>query len=142
MSDLRAIVEHARERWNAGDLAGYLSLYADDIRLHGYAPEPLDKGAVNGFYETIWQSLTAPGTPSPRLEFHEVLVDGDLYCCRFTMSGVQTGEFNGVPASGRPYALEGITIMRFADGRAVERWSTADFLGLMVQLGALPASAA
>lgn len=58
------------------------------------------------------------------------------------MSGVQTGEFNGVPATGKPYVLEGITIMRFAGDQVVERWSTADFLGLMVQLGALPAPAA
>jgi hypothetical protein len=29
--------------------------------------------------------------------------------------------------------------MRFRDGHVVERWTTADFLGLMVQLGAIPA---
>ena len=33
----------AFERWNAGDLDGYLSLYDEGIRLHGYSPEPMDK---------------------------------------------------------------------------------------------------
>jgi len=33
----------ALERWNAGDLEGYLSLYDEGIRLHGYSPEPMDK---------------------------------------------------------------------------------------------------
>ena len=28
-------------RWNAGDLDGYLSLYDEGIRLHGYSPEPI-----------------------------------------------------------------------------------------------------
>ena len=68
-----------------------------------------------------------------------MLEQGDLYCCRFTMSGVHQGEFMGVPATGRPYALAGITVMRFGDaGTVVERWSTADFFGLFMQLGAFP----
>lgn len=86
----------------------------------------------------IWSALAAPGKPNPELVFHEVMVDGDLYCCRFTMTGEHQGEFMGVPATGSPYRLEGITIMRFAGERVVERWSSADFLGLMTQIGALP----
>jgi hypothetical protein len=39
-------------------------------------------------------------------------------------------------------ALPGITILRFAGGRCVERWSQADFLYLLQQLGAFPAPAA
>jgi predicted ester cyclase len=139
MTDHAAAVERARQRWNAGDLDGYLSLYDERIRLHGYAPEPMDKATVTGFYRMIFATLAEPGRPNPGLEFHEVLVDGDLYCCRFTMTGAQQGEFMGVPATGKPYRLEGITIMRFAGDRVVERWSTADFLGMLVQLGAIPA---
>ena len=44
-------VEEARRSWNAGDLAGYLSLYDPSIRLHGYGPAPFDKAAVTEFYE-------------------------------------------------------------------------------------------
>jgi hypothetical protein len=33
--------------------------------------------------------------------------------------------------------LPGITMMRFSGDRVVERWSSADFLGLMIQLGGL-----
>ena len=132
-------VEQARKAWNAGDLDGYLSLYDSTIKLYGYAPEPFDKAAVTEFYKQIFASLSPAGGP-PELVFHEVLVDGDLYCCRFTMSGVHTGEFMGVPATGKPYALGGITILRFGDkGTVVERWSSADMLGLLVQLGAIPA---
>ena len=101
-------------------------------------PEPLTKLAVTGFYQMIWAALPAAGSPNPSLEFHEILIDGDLYSCRFTMSGVHKGAFMGVPATGKPYALPGITIMRFASGRVVERWSCADMLGLMVQIGAVP----
>jgi predicted ester cyclase len=88
-----------------------------------------EKPAVTGFYQMIWNALGAPGQPSPKLDFHEMLTEDPLYCCRFTMSGVQNGEFMGTPASGKPYASAGITIMRFQGDRVVERWSSADFLG-------------
>jgi len=70
------------------------------------------------------------------------MVDGDRYACSFTMSGVHRAAFMGVPATGRAYALGGITMMRFRGGRVVERWSCADMLGLMIQLGAVAPPAA
>jgi predicted ester cyclase len=58
------------------------------------------------------------------------------------MTGRHVGEFMGVPATGTPIALPGITILCFRDGRCVERFSRADMLGLLIQLGAVPAPAA
>lgn len=134
-------VERARQQWNAGDLPGYLQLYAEELRFHGVEPDPMDKPSVTGFYQQFWSALGAPGRPNPHLHFYEHLVDGDLYSCRFAVSGEHRGDFLGVPATGRPYVLEGITIMRFRGDQVVERWTTSDFLGLMVQLGAVPAPA-
>jgi predicted ester cyclase len=127
--------------WNAGDLARYLDLYDDRIRLHGFAPEPMDKQAVRGFYRDIWASLPEVDRPGPSLEVHEELTDGDRYACRFTMRGVHTGEFLGAPATGRRFELAGMTILRFDGPRVVERWSTADFLGMLTQLGVIGAPA-
>ena len=126
----------ARDCWNAGDLDGYLALYDDSIRLHGYSPEPLDKTAVRGFYEAIFMAFE-----EPHLDFHEVLADGDTLTIRFTMTGRHVGEFMGVPRTDREIALPGITILRFRGDKVVERFSQADMLGLLVQLGAVPAPA-
>jgi predicted ester cyclase len=130
------VLAAARASWNAGDLSGYLELYDETIRLHGYSPEPMDKAQVRGFYEAIFAAFDAP-----QLEFHEVLWDGGACAIRFTMTGRHVGEFMGVPATGNDIALPGITILRFAGGRVVERFSQADMLGLLVQLGAMPAPA-
>ena len=138
MADLIAAVERARTAWNNGNLAGYLSLYDDSIRLHGYSPEPMDKPAVKAFYETVTAALGEGERGPPRLVFHEIMTDKTLYSCRFTMSGTHRGPFMGVPATGKLYALGGITIMRFSGERVVERWSCADMLGLMIQIGAIP----
>jgi len=126
----------AFERWNAGDLDGYLSLYDEGIRLHGYSPEPMDKVQVRGFYEGIFRAFD-----TPKLEFHEVLWNGEACTIRFTMTGRHVDEFIGVPATGISIALPGITILHFRGGRCVERFSQADMLGLLIQIGAVPAPA-
>jgi predicted ester cyclase len=128
----------ALDAWNAGDLDGYLALYDDTIRLHGYAPQPLDKVGVTGFYRGALASLTAPGERAPQLTVLHMAEGGDWVSCVFEMAGAQVGPFMGVPPSGRPYRIGGVTMLRFApSGRVVERFSSADFLGLMVQIGAL-----
>ena len=134
MSRRTNAVERARERWNAGDLPGYLALYGDGIRLHGYTPEPMGKVAVEAFYRNIFAAFG-----SPQLTFDEVLESGDSVTIRFTMTGTHVGEFMGVLSTGRTIALPGITILRFEGDTVIERWSSADMLGLLVQLGAVPA---
>jgi predicted ester cyclase len=134
MSDRTDAVERARTRWNAGDLPGYLTLYGQGIRLHGYTPKPMGKADIEGFYRSIIVAFD-----SPQLAFDDVLESGDSVTIRFTMTGTHVGEFMGVPSTGRKIALPGITILRFEDDTVIERWSSADMLGLLVQLGAVPA---
>ena len=76
-----------------------------------------------------------------KLAFREVLWDGNVCAIRFTMSGRHVDEFMGVPATGTPIALPGITILHFRGDRCVERFSQADMLGLLIQIGAVPAPA-
>ena len=47
----------------------------------------------------------------------------------------------GVPPTGRRVDVDGMTILRFRDGKIVERWQAMDMLGLLTQLGAVPAPA-
>jgi steroid delta-isomerase-like uncharacterized protein len=134
-TDAPTALSAAVDAWNRGDLDAYLEMYDESILLHGYTPEPMTKAQVRGFYEAMFVAL-----PDGRLEFHEVLwPDPDTAVVRFTLAGTQRGEFLGVPPTGLPMALPGITIIRFRDGRAIERWSQADMLGGLIQIGAIPA---
>ena len=132
----REALSAAKDSWNAGDLDGYLRLYDESIRLHGYSPEPMDKTQVRAFYEGIFSAFG-----SAQLDFEEVLWEGDACTIRFTMTGRHVGEFMGVPATGTEIALPGITILHFDGERVIERFSQADMLGLLVQIGAVPAPA-
>ena len=75
--------------------------------------------------------------PAPQ----EALWDGDACTIRFTMTGRHVQEFMGVPATGTTITLPGITILHFHGDKVAERFSQADMLGLLMQIGAIPAPA-
>jgi steroid delta-isomerase-like uncharacterized protein len=124
----------AQERWNAGDLDGYLRLYHPSAVVHGYAGLAPGMANLRAFYGAFFAAF-----PASQLRFDEVFAADDKVVCRFVISGSHEGPFQGMPPTHRRFSLPGITILQFADGRCVERWSQADFLSLLQQLGALPA---
>ena len=68
----------------------------------------------------------------------DLLADGDRVIERTSVRATNTGDFNGIPAAGRPVAWSEIHIYRFEDGKIAELWSGVNFLGLLVQLGVVP----
>jgi steroid delta-isomerase-like uncharacterized protein len=128
-----AALAAAREDWNAGDLDGYLRLYAPEAVVHGYAGVESGIAGIRQFYEAFWA-----GFPGSQLVFEDVFSVEDRVACRFVVRATHAGTFQGIPATGTRVEVPGITILRFAGGRCVERWSQADFLGLLGQLGVLP----
>ncbi|MFF4043816.1 ester cyclase [Streptomyces sp. NPDC001816] len=62
----------------------------------------------------------------------------DRVCTRWSWNGIQTGEFMGLPNTGRQVSMTGTTVFRFDhDGKICEAWWQYDRLGLLDQLGAL-----
>ena len=77
-------------------------------------------------------------------EFHSTIEDqiaeGDKVVTRWTMSGTHQGEFRGIAPTGKQITVTGIGIFRFSDeGKVIESWDNFDQLGMMRQLGAIPA---
>jgi steroid delta-isomerase-like uncharacterized protein len=68
------------------------------------------------------------------------IAEGDKVVTRYTVSGTHEGELFGVPATGEQVRMTGIAIDRFEGGKMVEEWPEYDLLGVMRQLGAVPAS--
>jgi predicted ester cyclase len=60
---------------------------------------------------------------------------------RWTITGTHRGDFQGVPPTGRPVTMAGVDISRFVDGRIAEHWAQFDVLGVLQQIGAIPAPA-
>lgn len=69
----------------------------------------------------------------------EQLTEGDRVLTRFEWTGTHRGEFLGVSATGRSVKVWGMVIDRFQGDRIKETRLIMDTLGLMAQLGAVPA---
>ena len=79
----------------------------------------------------------------PDIDFSikEQVCEGDKVVSRFEWTGAHKAEFMGVPATGRQVRVWGVVIDRLEAGRIKDTRILMDALGLMMQLGALPASA-
>jgi steroid delta-isomerase-like uncharacterized protein len=65
---------------------------------------------------------------------------GDKAVVRYTWTATHTGDFAGIPATGRKISLEGIAVLRGENGKLAEIWDGYDVLTLLRQLGVVPAS--
>jgi predicted ester cyclase len=74
-------------------------------------------------------------------DVQEVFSAGDRVVARWIGRGTHVGELMGLEPTGRPIAVDAISIFRVADGKLVEEWTVWDALGLMQQVGAVPAPA-
>ena len=79
------------------------------------------------------------GFPDLRITLDDQFADGELVCSRWTAVGTNAGDFWGMSATGKQATVTGITIDRISGGRVVESWTNWDALGLLQQLGVVPA---
>ena len=57
---------------------------------------------------------------------------------RWTFTGTHTGDFAGVPPTGKVITLSGVSVSRIENGKIVEELDYMDDLGFMQQLGVIP----
>jgi predicted ester cyclase len=81
------------------------------------------------------------GFPDLRVTVEATYSDGDVVGSRGTITGTHQGDFMGVPPTGRSVSFRYLDLWRIEDGRFVETWVQMDTMGLMQQLGAVPARA-
>lgn len=84
------------------------------------------------------QAMFSAGFSNIRHSIEDIVAEGDRVAFRMTIDATHTGEFMGLPASGRQVSFLGIGIMRIADGKVADYWALPDRMGLMQQIGALP----
>jgi steroid delta-isomerase-like uncharacterized protein len=69
----------------------------------------------------------------------DTIAEGEKVVACWTFSGTHQGEYLGIPATGKKISVEGITIHHIKDGKILDSYTRWDALGLMRQLGAIPA---
>ena len=126
------------EAFNKGNLDVIDELVAPGIVNHDAAlPEPLvgidaSRASITGYRDAF---------PDLEITIEDQIAGGDGVATRWSARGTHQGELMGMPATGKQATVTGITIDRIVDGRIAESWTNWDTLGLMQQLGAVPALA-
>jgi steroid delta-isomerase-like uncharacterized protein len=79
--------------------------------------------------------------PDLKLKIEDQIAEGDKVVSRWTATGTHKGDLFGISPTGKQATITGVTIDRFSGGRIAESWDNWDALGLMQQLGVVPAMA-
>src|ERR687890_181353 len=80
--------------------------------------------------------------PDLRRNIVDMVAEGDKVAVSINVTGTYKGEFQGIPATGKQVSFTAMDILTIIDGRVTEEWATADMMGLMQQIGAIPARSA
>jgi len=123
------------ERINAGDVAGFGDLVADDFVEHDEVTglPPTKEGTLD-FFRSLLVAF-----PDWRMDIEDLIASEDKTVARVKATATHQGEFMGVPPTGTRVEVQLIDIMRFDDtGLVSEHWGVADMLSLMQQLGVVP----
>jgi predicted ester cyclase len=72
-------------------------------------------------------------------EVGDLIAEGDQVAWSIRASGVHTGDFNGIPATGRSIDFDSLNTATFRDGRALQHRVVMDLMTTLTQLGVLPA---
>jgi steroid delta-isomerase-like uncharacterized protein len=124
------------EGFGRGNLQMIDEIFAPNHVLNG-------PGAMSGLPkgpEGVRQYVSYYRTAFPDTHFHidEQVAEGDTVVTRWTAHGTQKGELPGIPVTGKPAEISGVTVDRYKNGKIVESWVEYDQLGMMQQLGVLP----
>ena len=123
------------EVFNKKNLAG-IDAFVDPHIIEHALPPGLPAGS-EGTRQFIGMYLAA--FPDLHLTVEDIIADGDEVTARFTIHGTHRGELMGIPPTGQQATVTGIQIVRIVGGRITENWVNFDALGMMQQLGVIPA---
>jgi predicted ester cyclase len=77
--------------------------------------------------------------PNTHMHIEEQIAEGDRIVTRWSAHGTHKGELMGNPPTNKEMTVTGIDIDRIEDGKITETWGEFDQMGMMVQLGIVPA---
>jgi len=133
LEENKDIVRRYQEIYNSNNLADLLEVVSENMLTPRIMPG-VGQG-LEGAKQLHAQTLT--GMPDWHTEIEDLIAEGDKVVARIRMTGTHTGDFFGIPATGKRVEFTGIYIARIENGKIVEHWGEEDAAGLLTQLGVL-----
>lgn len=128
----KAIADHYLTAHAANDHAILKQLLAPDL-VAQHATTSLNQ-------EALLQSISNYSVAFSNRGFtvKDQIAEGDKVVTRCTWRGIHTGDFQGLPPTGKQIAISAFFVDHIKDGKIVELWFLFDQLSMMQQLGLLP----
>ena len=130
----KAVFQKMMSALNSKDLTTLESVVADDFvdndAMPGMAADR--EGMINMMH------MFLGAFPDLNLTVNHWVAEGELVVGAMTTSGTQTGEFMGMPPSGKKFSMSEMHIARVANGKIVRHWGVGDHMSMMQQLGLAP----
>lgn len=130
----REVVRRLMTALDRRDIDGVVGECASEAVWYGFGPEPLDD---TGYRTAIQQFLD--GFPDSRFPVSAYVAEGERVAAVHALEGTHNGTFQGVAPTGKRVHVPAIVIFRLRQARVTETWLSADLLGLLMQIGAVPA---
>ena len=124
------------ELWNKGNLAVANAIFTSNYLNHDPATPDFGTGP-EGVKQLV--TLYRNAFPDLQLTVNQMIETGQLVTTRFASQGTHKGELWGIAPTNKPIKVEGMVIHRISRGHIVEGWVMWDALGLIQQLGVIPA---
>ena len=119
---------------SSGDMNAANALLDPNFALH--TPLPSAPG-IQGINDVVTTCRAAFEHLNVTVE--DMVAEGNKVTARFTARGIHKGQFMGLPPTGKSITITGIEIFRIENCKIAELWGEANMLGLMEQLGIVPA---
>lgn len=125
---------YIEELWNQDHLTAIDARTASSYTF-GLAgvPAPLDRSQLKQFV-----TMFRTAFPDLHVTVEQLIGQGENVAARWHARGTQRGPLLGISPTDKEVTWSGVTLYRVADGTILEDWNSADFLGLLQQLGVVP----
>jgi predicted ester cyclase len=124
-----------QEGFNKKNLAAFDAYFSPALMDHALPPG-LPAGLEG---RKIFASAFMTAFPDIHIHIEDAVAEGNKLVARWSAHGTHKGDLMGVAPTGKEVSINGTAIDRFEDGQSVEHWEIIDQLGLMQQLGVIPA---
>ena len=121
------------EVWLQGQIDKIDELYAENYVDHSFGPQPAGREQLKQFI-----AMFRAAFPDMVYDLQQMVAEGDRIASRDTVRATHTGDFMGIPATGKPVAVSAMHFLRFEGGKIAEHWGITDTMSLMRQLGLAP----
>ena len=125
------VIRFNKEYIEQGNRKSFEELIAEDVVNHS-APPGSSKGP-DGMIHFL-QNVLRTGFPDLSVEILDQVAEGDLVTTRKAIHATHSGDFMGIPPTGKKVIINVIDMIRLRQGKYVEHWGMSNLSDVIAQL--------